>query len=140
MPIGVSNPAPPTGGSVNPSGTGTGINYIGNLAYATSGAVEVNNVSKSLVKFATGGETLFGKAQFFYAENANDRFAYTVKFNGAIIAQYFVFGPADTNGEHLLSNPVILVIPPFTEVELIALNIENSNSRQQCATFMGQVY
>ena len=140
MPIGVSNPAPPTGGSVNPSGVGTGINYISNLAYANSGLIACNDTATTLLKFTTGTETLFGNGQFFYAEGSQDKFEYTIKQNGVIVAQYLVFGSNDTNGEHLLSNPVILLIPPFTEVELLARNRENNNSRQQCATFTAEVY
>ena len=140
MPIGVSNPAPPTGGAVNPSGVGTGINYIGNLAYANSGAMEIDNNETTMLKFTTGGETLFGNAQFFYAEASNDKFQYIVKQNGVVVAQYHVFGPNDTNGEHLLSNPIILLIPPFTEVEFLANNTDNTQQRKQCATFTGQLY
>jgi len=109
-------------------------------AYVYSGAIEVANTAITLAEFTTQSETLIGKAQFFYVENANDRFAYTVKFNDEIVAQYYVFGPADTNGEHLLSNPVILIIPPFTNVKLLAQNIENTNSRQQCTSFTGKAY
>lgn len=123
----------------NPTGTGSGINYIGKLAYAQSGAIEVDNNQLALVTFQSGTTILKGQVQFFYAESSNDIFMYTVKSNSEIIAQYFVFGPGDTNGEHLLSNPINLIVPPYTKIQLLAQNVENSNSRKQCATFMGEI-
>ena len=117
-----------------------GLSTIGDYAYAYSGSIEVANSDVSLLSFQTGKEITKGIVQFYYAEPSNDKFLYTVKMNNVTVVQYQVFGPNDTNGEHLLSLPVYLVVPPLTLVECIAVNNENTNSRQQIANFTGRIY
>ena len=40
--------------SSNPAGTGTGINYIGNHAYAYSGVFSASTTESNMLKFSTG--------------------------------------------------------------------------------------
>ena len=113
---------------------------IGDHIYGFSGDVECDNNLTTLLSFQTAANIVKGTLQFFYSEPANDKFLYNVAFNGVSVVQYQVFGPNDTNGEHLLSLPIFLTIPPNTLVEIKAKNNENSNSRQQNACFTGRIY
>tara|TARA_Y100000593_G_C4134964_1_gene249281 strand:+ start:85 stop:492 length:408 start_codon:yes stop_codon:yes gene_type:complete len=122
------------------TGTGKGLTSVGDYAYAYSGSIEVDNNDVTLLSFQTGKEVTKGIVQFYYAEPSNDKFLYTVKMNGLAVVQYQVFGPNDTNGEHLLSMPVYLVIPPMSLIECIAKNNENTNSRKQISNFTGRIY
>ena len=117
-----------------------GLITTGDCAYAYSGSVEVAESEVSLLSFQTSKVITKGIVQFYYSEPSNDKYLYTVKMNNVIVVQYQVFGPNDTNGEHLLSLPVYLVIPPLTLVDCIAVNNENTNSRQQIANFTGRIY
>jgi len=113
---------------------------IGDHIYAYSGSVGVSNSTVTLLEFQSEANLVKGSLQFFYAEPANDKFLYTVAFNGVTIIQYQVFGPNDTNGEHLLSLPIFLIIPPNTLVECKAINQEQAVVVQQTASFTGRVY
>lgn len=127
-------------GSGGAGSTGTGLNYVLDRAYAFSGAVSCDNNETTLLSFTTGAQLINGTIQFFYAEPSNDIFLYTVKLNNELIVRFQVFGPNDTNGEHLLSLPIFLIVPPFSKVELLAKNNENTNARDQCGNFTGRVY
>jgi hypothetical protein len=127
-------------GANSPAGTGKTLNYLGNHAYGYSGVVETDNNETTLLEFEVDTTLLKGIIQFYYAEPSNDKFLYTVYVNNVAIVKYQVFGPNDTNGEHLLSLPIYIVIPPNTVVKCTAINNENSNSRGQCANFSGRVY
>ena len=129
-----------TGSNATFTSAGKGLTSVGDYAYAYSGSIEVANTDVTLLSFQTGKEITKGIVQFYYAEPSNDKFLYTVKMNDITVVQYQVFGPNDTNGEHLLSLPVYLVIPPMTLVKCIGKNNENANSRQQIANFTGRIY
>ena len=108
-------------------------------AQIVSGNKEVNSALTTLAEFTTESYYLKSIINFYYGESSNDRFKYEVQLNDTILANYFVFGPADTNGEHFVSNPIVLIIPPFTKCTLIAQNIENDNSRKQSVILNAKV-
>lgn len=108
-------------------------------AQIVSGNIEVNSGLTTLAEFTTEGYYLVSQINFFYGESSNDRFKYQVDLNDITLANYFVFGPADTNGEHLISYPISLLIPPFTKCTLSAQNIENDNSRKQAVILSAKV-
>ena len=120
---GVGNP---TGGS-NPSGTSTSINYIRNRVFGYSGRISVANSETTLMDFTTGSELIVAKIQFFYAVDLiqTPNFAYTVKINSEIISKYVVNGSSTYTSAN---NPVILVLSPYSHIELLAENVEDSSS------------
>ena len=62
--------APNVAGS-NPTGTGTGLNYIGDHAYAYSGEVDNNGSSATTaLKFTTGNEYVLGQMHFIILQKA----------------------------------------------------------------------
>ena len=84
--------APNVAGS-NPTGTGTGLNYIGDHAYAYSGEVDNDGSSATTaLKFTTGNEYVLGQMHFIiyrkrharrslYTKN-NDEAVYALSLNG----------------------------------------------------------
>ena len=133
--LGGGNPV----GGANPAGTGTNLNHIGELVYAYSGDVtlpgDLVNLA-TMLEFETGSQLIRGNISWGSDTVGGNDTRVNISMNSERIFVCRYSSGADESNDQ----PLNIVIPPFTEVELIALNIENANSRQQCATFMGQVY
>mgnify|MGYP005831014271 CR=1 FL=1 len=122
----------------NPSGIGTGLNYIGNHAYLTSGNVACNNVDTTIAKFSIGQSYIDAKIQFHYSTESSDDMRYTVKINGEIVVSYI--NNTATGGGSTPDNVLYLLLPSFSEVELIGKNESSSGAQNQNATLTGRVY
>ena len=125
-------------GSSNPVGTGTQINYIGDLIYGYSGIIAVNDNEKTLLNFTTGNSLLKVKAQFFYANEglSNANFTYRIKIDGQEIALYTVNGSGTYSNPH---NLIEFVIVPYSKVELTAVNSEDASSINQAVVISGRI-
>jgi len=119
--------------------TGKGLRYIGEFVYGYSGRIAVSNSEIVLMDFTTGSGLITAKVQFFYAVDASQtpNFAYTIKINGAVVSKYVVNGSSTYTSAN---NPVFLVIPPQSHIELIAQNVEDSSTLTQSALITGRVY
>ena len=137
MPLVGGGGAGNTAGS-NPSGTGSSLNYIGNWVSGYSGRVSINDSETALMDFTTGSELIVANVQFFYAVDASSaqNFAYTIKINGEIISKYIVNGSSTYTSAN---NPILLVLSPFSHVQLLAQNVEDSSSLEQAVTFTGEI-
>ena len=109
-------------------------------AFAYSGLIEVAGSEITLLEFHTNSEYLKGTVQFQQGEYNNDRYEYRIYFNDIQISTNILFGPGDTNGEHVGYYPLFLIIPPDIRVKMTAQNIENTNQNTQVANFTGRVY
>jgi len=107
-------------------------------AYAYSGLTEVTDTRVTLIEFDTNSEYLLGKVQFMQGEYHNDKYEYRIYFNDIQITTIIKFGPGDTNGEAPNYYPVLIIVPPFTNVKMTAENVENTNGNKQIANFVGK--
>ena len=125
---------PPTASiaSVGPS-----IRYAGKWAYGYSGAITLTTSDTTMLLFITGTGIILAKTQFFYlAQGGSGTDAnFSVKFNDLEILQ---FEDDRDIREGLWPNPIPLVIPPETKVELIGK--VDASTEVAYATFTGRVY
>jgi hypothetical protein len=126
----------PVGGS-NPSGTGGSINYIGDFAYAYSGPITVNNNQTTLIKFTTGASLFVGTFRPSYTTSTSDNYGWTIKINDEIIG-YSEFISATPQGS--ITSEFDLIIAPFSKVEIVAQNTEDTDNNDVAALITGRVY
>jgi len=122
----------------NPAGTGAGLNYIGNHAYAYSGAVDANNVETTALQFDTGNEYIVAEFNLSSSQVTGDDFRFRIEMNGEDIMVTTITGPYDIS-EHM-NQPLKLVIPANTKVRVTFTNVSTTNAREWFATMSGRVY
>jgi hypothetical protein len=127
----------PVGGN-NPGGIGQTLHYVGNFAYGYSGTVSVNNNETSLLKFSTGATVITAEVLMNYAEDAafTEDYVFKIKVDGDIIMMFLYDGAKLDNPPQ----PIPLIVAPFAEVEVTAINITNTNARTVAAMVTGKVH
>ena len=129
--------APNVAGS-NPAGTGTGLNYIGNHAYAFSGSISIGTTPVTMLSFSTGNEYIVGQVQFSKNNDDGDDMQFQVSFDDQV-----VMGLVDMvapGGANYREQYVQLVIPPHTNVVITGDDLSGDNNRPCLASFVGRVY
>jgi len=121
-------------GGSNPSGTGTGLNYIGDRVYAYSGIIGATSSGNTYLLFTTGNQYIVGGIICNYAENQSTDVTYQINFDGQVIQKWLSLGPGPDTSQF----PVALVIPPYTKVEVIITAV--SGDIDQTVTLTGRVY
>jgi hypothetical protein len=127
-------------GGANPSGTGSGINYIANHAYAYSGVVTSVGSTATLLDFTTGGEYIYVKTCLFaLAEDAASGvdYRFEVLLNNEIISKQFLTSPQQGR-QPADSDNLYLIIPPFTR--FTARGASSSGDKDYTVTLVGRVY
>jgi len=122
----------------NPAGTGAGLNYIGNHAYAYSGSVDANNVETTALQFDTGNEYILAEFNLCSSQTTGDDFKFRIEMNGEDIMVTTITGPYDIS-EHM-NQPLKLVIPANTKVRVTFTNVSTTSAREWFATMSGRVY
>jgi len=110
--------APNVAGGGNPAGVGSSLQYVGNRCYAYSGVVATiagSSADTTMLKFSTGAEAIDVGYLGFVDSETSDRVRFvTVAMNGEIIYN----GRYKNPQEMAQDQPVQLIIPPFTDVEV----------------------
>ena len=113
--------------TVNPTGTGAGLNYIGNHAYAFSGFSSFDNNATTLLQFSTGNEYI----QFDLTAMRSDQDSLDSQFK-LITA---------TSGPNQVGTlPHDIIIPPYTNVKVTVTNVSNSSTGTAGVILAGRVY
>ena len=132
MPIGgAGNPV----GGGNPVGLGTGINYIGNHAYAYNNVNQDLSTETPLLKFATGNEYIVAKINCAIMNGTSDDFFIRFKINGEEVFSWY-----QNNAGEGPDPDVQVIVAPQSNVELTVQNNSSSSVRPICAKFTGEVY
>ena len=120
----------------NPSGTGTGLNYIGEHAYANSGVVEVDTNFIELLNFSTGNNYIMAKQQIYSNTIAGADIFLKVSINSELIiaSAYNQQGQLDPTGY----TPNEILIPPQSTVKIEMKVI--SGTANLSTTVVGRVY
>jgi hypothetical protein len=121
----------------NPSSTGTGLNYIGDHAYAYSGAIEVPQSTTTLLNFDTGTQYIKGILAIQNGSGSGDDMRYEISFNSQVVAKIYA-GSGDIFNQFQF--PINFVLPAYTRVLVTAYNISSGSGREHTATFTGRVY
>jgi len=135
---GVGNPV---GGS-NPAGVGTGLNYIGNHAYAQSGPFAKDTNSHVMLEFTMSGSYFDGFISFHGTTDASTPAngninAFTVMFNGSAV-MLVKTDSSDENSPHSLNVP--LLIPPYTIVQVLGQDYSGGSTGDTTVTMTGRIY
>jgi len=113
MPEGVGYP-----GSNVVAGAGKELNYVGNHAYAYSGAISIDvgsSADHTMLNFTSGAHVIRGFISWFSeATTTADEFI-VIKLNGVIIVQSAYSHAYYSSGDQ----PIEIIIPPYTNVECL---------------------
>ena len=130
----------PVGGS-SPAGTGTGLNFVGDHAYAYSGTLSGTTDNTTALSFNTQAVYIVGEFQMnipsTYGSIATMEGWMQIKFNGEVVSIVTIgLSAADSQ----LTGIQPLIIPPYTEVIVEIQGADNQAARLMAATFSGRVY
>ena len=119
--------------------TGLGIRYVGEFAYAYSGAVGCDNSETDLINATSGTGIILGQVMFRYVGTSpeGDNYVYRIRLNGELILSYLVDQTLENYAARHLA-PII--IPPFSILRLTAQNTTDTSTHNQATTLTGRVY
>jgi len=127
----------------NPAGTGTTLNYIGNHAYAYSGAHAASTTLGTHLNFTTGNEYILGRIYLNGStENGSGSGEVTtadIIFNGETVARLKVDSAVNNDGM-ATSTFNDLLIPSFTHVEVKVDSSATNSGRFTTVTYTGRIY
>ena len=105
-------------------------------AYAYSGEIGIDSTAggTTLLEFNTNSEYLNSQIQMFNTSGSGDDIRYEILFNNIIVASMY----ANSGNDFLLDTPILLLIPPFTEVKIKGLNISSGTARIHTTTLWGE--
>ena len=140
MPLVGGGGAPNVAGS-NPTGVGTGINYIGNHAFSYNNYI-ASTTSTSKLDFATGGEYIAGAFALGPLINPTDttdgkKSIAEIKFNNQTVATLTSDAAAQ---DQQTPQTTQLLVPPYTHVQFNVKGQSDSASYTGTASFTGRVY
>ena len=104
--------------SASVAATGLGIRYMGDRCYAYSGATTITSGSYADgLNFTTGNGFILAKLQIWTADVTGADLFYQITLNGVVMVQQANNNPSGS-GAAGMETPVILLLPPFSEVEV----------------------
>lgn len=106
--------------------------------YAYSGKVTVNNNLNNMIEFDTNSEYLKIEIQYFKDSVTSENYEYGVQFNDQEIVLGEFTSPLEDNPN--IPNPIVLIVPPFTNVKCTLQNISDSSGRNWTLTLTGKVF
>ena len=119
--------------------TGTGIRYLGDWAYAYSGSIGVDDSSPgtTLLEFTSGSGIIVGffNSIFGIEGNTNDDYLWTVYLNNQKVIAIMASSARDLD-----ANRIDIIIPPFSQVKVTAINASTSTTNQVGSNITGRVY
>jgi len=114
----------------------TSLRYLGNYAYAYGGVIAVPDTTTTILgPFTSGAGIIMAEIQISDSSATNDDIKYNILLNDVVIFR-FVRG----NAGEAPGYPAILIIPPFTKVEITGYNLTESSGRDTTTTLTGRVY
>ena len=125
----------------NPSGTGSSLNYVGNLVYGFSGVFGEDDSPQTVLDFTTGSDLIKGVLQFncFVGEtdpSAGSRGTCTISMDSQVIAIL----KADGLSESTPSSEIqALVIPPYTRVTAALDSTGTTSTNKGSVIFTGEI-
>jgi len=105
------------------------------FGYAYSGAVSTGDSETTLLEFTTGNYLFRGAFQHMYFTDSADNYRWLVYLNGASIAVAGSGSFLETGRDE-----VELIIPPYTEVKVTAINVSDASSNNMGAILTGRIF
>jgi len=127
-------------GAGGTAGVGKGLTYTGDFGYAYSGAIPLNNETKTFLQFRTGNFIYNSVTQLtgsFGFAGSSKNMTLQISLNGTLVLQQSPstaanMGPFDYDAFNL-------IIPPYTEVK-IEVQTNDTGNINYYVTMTGRVY
>jgi len=129
---------PPVQLNASIAATGLGVRYIGDWAYAYSGATSVSNTELTCLEFTTNAGIWVPRWEMHYSDGGDfsgDDMAFFMYFNDLGIIVYNVTSAGDAK-----QPDIELIIPPLTKVTVRAKRVAGSTVLDVYASLTGRVY
>ena len=127
----------------NPSGTSSGLNYIGNHAYGFSGEqIAVSGSDATLFDFTTGSSYFVGTFQLPFDKTGlanGESVGYRIKINGEIVARCEQEYLTAASTSEFIMLPVDLLIPSYSHVQ-ITTDTDQASDWTTTGILTGRVY
>ena len=120
------------------AGTGLGIRYIQDWAYALSGQVACSNVQTTLLAFTTGSGIIRAQLDFGTGSVSSRDMKWQVFLNDIEVYAYVSSGTNQAGANP--QNTLQIILPPLTKVEVTSENETDSNTENQYCVLSGRVY
>ena len=125
-----------TAGS-NPAGTGTGLNYIGDHAYAYSGTHAATAAGHTtMLEFVTGESYIVANFTFGNTSVSGDHIEFEIQVNSEVIMACI----GDAIGESFPLNSFQLLLPSYSKITITTVNASGGADRSVFASISGRVY
>ena len=124
------------GNALNPTGTGTSLNYIGEHAYAYSGGISTDDNYTMLLQFTTGEGYILAKLQPALLDPVTDDYEFRVKLDSQQILSTFT----DSYKVSAPYEEIEIIIPAYSKIEIEGRNRSNTNSNNVGMIITGRVY
>ena len=105
------------------------------LCYAFSGFKSFNHTGTTLLVFNTNTEYLNLTIQPLRSDNDSLDSQHKITFNGILVAAY----PLASGSTSAYPGPPLLLVPPFTDVEIEIINVSNTSGGTGAVTLVGNV-
>jgi len=105
-------------------------------AYAFSGVIGVTNSKVNMIQFDVNSEYITAKIYLSNSSGASDDFRYEIEFNDVVVVSSYR-DEETGNRVGVVFKPQI-VIPPFTNVKITAVNISSGSGRNHTAHVYGK--
>jgi hypothetical protein len=105
--------------------------------YAYSGEIQTDGTGVTFLHFNTNSEYIKAIFQTMATQNDSDVLEWSIVLNGIEIIIYNSEGRGSSDRDHL--EPLYVIIPPFTDVKVIAKSVNGGNKRG-AATMTGTVH
>ena len=126
---------PPVGFTQGATGTGTGLNYIGDHAYAFSGLISCSTSYTPLLDFQTGNQYVIVKFNpVYFTEDTGENCFWEISADGQVIYHTELGGSS-------VGTPFVeveILLPAFSRIQVKAKGL--SDSRDLGAVLTGRVY
>jgi hypothetical protein len=124
----------------NPSGTGTGLTYVGDHCYAYSGSIAITSQVQTMLNFNTANNYLVVKIQTGVTQGGggaqSDDIETVVQLNSEVIIARML----SHNNESGQLESIDLLIPPYSTILVTCDNVQGTTSTPTQVTLSGRVY
>jgi len=118
------------------TGTQKGLTYTGNHAYAYSGVFSASTTESNMLEFTLGNSYVMGQFCWGYNVITGSDVIFRIKIDGQTV---FTTIWADSTITYGKDQPVPILLPPYSKIEVTADVVSGSNI-DVLTTMVGDVY
>ena len=122
--------------TVNPTGTGSSLNYIGNHCYAYSGFQSFNETGTTLLDFSTGNEYIVMTLNPMRSDTDSLDSQHRVNIDGQQVAVFSM----SSGGTSAPEGPPVILLAPYSRVTIEVINVSNTSGGTGGIALSGRVY